>query len=195
MEKLPIQELIEQRLAELGISRSQLAGRVGYNRIAKGLRKLDALMEGDTRNNRWISDRLPAAQELPEQTIEAALDETTALLRKTADDLWRSTFKPNCLILTEHNGRPRQITIAALVGAGRHVCQQIPDDIPESNYCSYVRERLDGWLVEVRKFFHAPTGYIINYTPDKATQFDLDGNKVADLDKAKRAGMLTASLR
>ena len=36
------------------------------------------------------------------------------------------------------------------------------------------------------QFFGATTGFIVNYDPDRAIRFDLDGNRVEVLDRAYR---------
>jgi hypothetical protein len=46
-ERYPIHTLIENRRKTLGIRRSELTRRCGSKNVAKGLRRLDALCDGD----------------------------------------------------------------------------------------------------------------------------------------------------
>jgi hypothetical protein len=44
------------------------------------------------------------------------------------------------------------------------------------------------------KFFGPTTGFIVNYTPDHAVRFDLDGRPVETLTRAHRPGEVTLYL-
>ena len=62
---LAIATLIQSRMTELGLSRGEFAKRLGYKNIAKGIRRIDALCEGDITGehsrlpDRLIKDRRP----------------------------------------------------------------------------------------------------------------------------------------
>ena len=58
---LAIATLIRSRMIELGLSRGEFAKRLGYRNIAKGIRRIDALCEGDIEGTkqRQALDRLP----------------------------------------------------------------------------------------------------------------------------------------
>jgi hypothetical protein len=52
---------------------------------------------------------------------------------------------------------------------------------------SFVRQVLDR-LPEGVPAFGRPVGFVINYSPDKAVRFDLNGQPIAILDEAVRPG-------
>ena len=58
---LAIAALIRSRLTELGLSRGEFVKRLGYKNIAKGIRRIDVLCEGKSkeRNSLWTCCRKP----------------------------------------------------------------------------------------------------------------------------------------
>ena len=51
-----------------------------------------------------------------------------------------------------------------------------------------VRRRLADWRSDQLPAFGRPTGVVVNYGPDRAVAFDMDGAPRAVLARAKRAG-------
>ena len=58
---LAIAALIRSRMTELGLSRGEFAKRLGYKNIAKGIRRIDVLCEGDIEGTKQFLDALPQA--------------------------------------------------------------------------------------------------------------------------------------
>ena len=56
-----------------------------------------------------------------------------------------------------------------------------------------LRQRLARWHGELPAFGRA-TGLIINYSPDRAIRFDLEGHAVEHLDRAHRLGIAQFAL-
>jgi hypothetical protein len=73
---LAIVTLIRSRMTELGLSRGEFARRLGYKNIAKGIRRIDALCEGDFEGTKQVLDGLPQALETSAETVTLALDQT-----------------------------------------------------------------------------------------------------------------------
>lgn len=90
-----------------------------------------------------------------------------------------SQFLPHAIILTEFSV-PRPIFAAALIRADKF--KRI-DFSPNSNPISYVRQTLKR-LPKGVPCFGKTIGFIINYEPEKAVQFDKAGNAVSLLTKA-----------
>jgi hypothetical protein len=66
---LAIATLIRSRTIELGLSRGEFAKRLGYKNIAKGIRRIDALCEGDIEGTKQFLDMLPQALEASPETV------------------------------------------------------------------------------------------------------------------------------
>jgi hypothetical protein len=187
---LAIAILVRSRMTELGLSRSEFAKRLGYKNIAKGIRRIDALCAGDIEGTKQFLDVLPQALELSEETVKRALDQTVRELElaeqqeaHAREKIWRETFCPHAIILTERTV-PSPIFVAAMIGVEKLL--RIDLDATHGPV-SFVRQVLDR-LPEGVPAFGRPVGFVINYSPDKAVRFDLNGQPIAILDKAVRPG-------
>jgi uncharacterized protein (UPF0254 family) len=119
---LAIAALIRSRMTELGLSRGQFAKRLSYKNIAKGIRRIDALCEGNIEGTKQFLDVLPQALEISAETVKRALEETVREIElverqeaETRDRIWRENFRPHAIILTERTV-PSPIFVAALIG-------------------------------------------------------------------------------
>jgi hypothetical protein len=66
---LAIATLIRYRLTELGLSRGEFAKRLGYKNIAKGIRRIDVLCEGNIEGTKQFMDVLPQALETSAEIV------------------------------------------------------------------------------------------------------------------------------
>jgi hypothetical protein len=182
-------------MTELGLSRGELAKQLGYKNIAKGIRRIDILCDGDIEGTKHFLDVLPQALETSAETVKLALEQTVRELElaekqeaEARDKIWRENFRPHAIILTERTV-PSPIFVAAMIGVEKLL--RIDLDATQGPV-SFVRQVLDR-LPEGVPAFGKPIGFVINYSPDKAIRFDLKGQPIAVLDKAVRPG--TAVLR
>jgi hypothetical protein len=187
---LAIAALIRSRMIELGLSRGELAKRLGYKNIAKGIRRIDVLCDGDLEGTKHFLDVLPQALETSPETVKLALEQTVRELElaekqeaEAHDKIWRENFCPHGIILTERTV-PSPIFVAAMIGVEKLL--RIDLDAIQGPV-SYVRQVLDR-LPEGVPAFGKPIGFVINYSPDKAVRFDRNGQPIATLDKAVRPG-------
>ena len=124
---LAIATLIRSRTTGLGLSRGELAKRLGYKNLAKGIRRIDALCEGDIEGTKQFLDMLPQALETSAETVKLALDQTVRELElaekqeaEARDKIWRENFCPHTIILTER-------TVPSPIFAARdHGCRETP---------------------------------------------------------------------
>ena len=72
----PIQEPIGNRCYELGLSAPDVVRRAGYQNLVRGLRRLQALRNGDLETTKGLIAQLPEALELPPEAITQAVEET-----------------------------------------------------------------------------------------------------------------------
>ena len=192
---LAIAALIRSRMTELGLSRGEFAKRVGYKNRAKGIRRIDALCDGDLAGTKQILDMLPQALETSPDTVKRALDHTVREIElaekqeaEARDIIWRENFRPHAVILTERTV-PSPIFVAAIIGVEKLL--RIDLDATQEPV-SFVRQVLNRLPEEIPAFGKS-IGFVINYSPDKAARFDPNGQPIAILDKAVRPG--TAVLR
>jgi hypothetical protein len=187
---LAIATLIRSRMTELGLSRGEFAKRLGYKNLAKGIRRIDALCEGDLEGTKQFLHALPQALETSAETMKRALDQTVRDIElaekqeaEAHDKFWRENFHPHAIILTERTV-PSPIFVAAIIGV-----ENLPriDLDATQGPVSFVRQVLNRLPEEVAAF-GKPIGFVINYSPDQAIRFDLNGQPTAILDKAVRPG-------
>ena len=190
-DQLPIRELIESQTARLGIRPSEVARRCGFKKVSRGVRRIDAVSHGDlvSPGAKKVLDALPTALEVDKDTVETAIAATAEILAKAErraeaerEAAWRAAFKPHAYLVGTET-RPSQITIYGITG-GAERWLKIPLDLSQPPV-SYALQALE----VVAKtpsvpFFGKTTGFIVNYTPDSAVRFDLDGNPVENFDRA-----------
>jgi hypothetical protein len=187
----PIKTLIENRSRDLGLSRQDIVQRAGYRNLAKGCRRLDELLTGDVHAARGLIDRLPAALDVPAEAVHEALAETVRQQREAEDAHYRAAFKPRGFIITEHTV-PTSITMAAFVGADQSLWV---DFEPGSTSISYLKQALRA--AKQRSpipFFGNAIGVIINYSPDEALRFDMQGIPLEMLPTAHQGETLSVSI-
>jgi hypothetical protein len=197
LEQYPIHALIESRCKALGIRRGELARRCGFRNVEKGLRRIDALCEGDLASpgSVKVMCALPAALELDKSVVEQALQKTAEIVAQEEcqaaaerDAAWRASFKPSAYLLGTKT-RPSQITIYGLTG-GSERWLKIPLDLslPPVTFAAQAHEVVR--RTPFVQFFGPTTGFIVNYTPDDAVRYDLNGEPVEHRDAAYRPGIV-----
>jgi hypothetical protein len=138
---------------------------------------------------------LPTALELDRDVVDAVVRETAyavdqsmqaAAAERTA--AWRKSFKPHGY-LCGTEARPSSVTLYGLSG-GPERWLKIPLDCsrPPLTYAAQA-------LAIVRKtpvvhFFGPTTGFIVNYTPDYAVRFDLEGIPIERFPAAHSPGRI-----
>lgn len=190
-ERYPINILIEEGCRKLDVRRSELVVRCGFKNVSKGLRRLDTLCDGATESKsaEMILSALPAALKVEASEVERAVKETIDIVTHERAEVeakreaaWRASFQPNAYLVGTDN-RPSSIAIYCLSG-GAERWLKIPLDLSQPPI-TFVRQALS----VVRRtstvpFFGVATGLIINYTPDRAVRFDIDGAPVEAFDRA-----------
>ena len=176
---LAIASLIRSRMTELGLSRGELAKRLGYKNLPKGIRRMDVLCDGDVGETKQFLDVLPQALETSAETVKRALDQTVREIElaekqeaEARDKIWRENFCPHAIILTERSV-PSPIFVAAMIGVEKLL--RIDLDATQGPV-SFVRQVLDR-LPEGVPAFGKPIGFVINYCPDKQSGSIQTGNR------------------
>jgi hypothetical protein len=156
--------------------------------LQKGIRRIDALCEGDIEGTKQVLDGLPQALETSAETVNRALDQTVREIElaekqkaEARDKIWRENFCPHAIILTERTV-PSPIFVAAIIGVEKLL--RIDLDATQGPV-SFVRRVLDR-LPEAVVAFGKTVGFAINYSPDQAVRFDRNGQPIEILDKAVR---------
>jgi hypothetical protein len=192
---LAIAALIRSRLTELGLSRGEFAKRLGYKNIAKGIRRIDDLCEGNIEGTKQFMEVLPQALETSAEIVTLALDQMVREIElaeqqkaEARDKIWRENFRPHAIILTQRTV-PSPIFVAAIIGVEKLLRIDLDAAQGPVSFVRQVLDRLPEWVPA----FGKPIGFVINYSPDKAVRFDPNGQPIAMLKESVRPG--TAVLR
>jgi hypothetical protein len=193
--QLPIHDLIETQQTRLGIRRRELARRCGFKNISKGIRRIDGVCQGDlaSQGAKMVIAALPTALEVEETVVDAAIRETGEIVSKAEEKalaereaVWRASFKP-CAYLVGTESRPSSITMYGLSG-GANRWLKIPLDLSQPPVTFAAQAHAVVKKTPAVPFFGRTTGFIVNYTPDSAVRFGLDGNPAEHFDRAYLPG-------
>ena len=99
--ELSLDQLIHQRMQELGIGRAELARRMGYANIAKGCRRIDEICGGHVEMAKSLRVELSKGLEVEVGMIDKAIEVTRAQQIAAEDRAYRESFKPHAVILTK----------------------------------------------------------------------------------------------
>lgn len=193
---LAIETFIGNRCSELGLSQSEFIRDVGYKDISKGIRRLEQLYAGDVSKAQKLIQALPAMLAVSADAVNKAVEGTQQQLRESKQQLresenkaWRRLFKPHAIILTERN-RPEPMFVAGFIGVNRIL--RVDFDLTTGR-SSYIHQALNGigqklaeWKCRTLPAFGRPTGVVVNYTPDRAVVFNLEGKALEILPRAYR---------
>ena len=194
---LAISALVRSRCKELGLCPVELVRRCGYKNVSKGLRRLEQLRTGDLTRSAGLIRMLPPALDVPVDVVKAAVEETQRYLRDSAEAAWRAAFKPHAVIITDQE-RPSPLFVAAIIGVD--LLLRVDFDLTASPV-TFVKQSLDGvrqrrqrWRGNSLPAFGKMVGFIVNFTPDFAVRYDLEGNAVEQFDRAYRIEEVTLSI-
>jgi hypothetical protein len=214
--KLPLAELIQSRLRQLGLTPQELGFRLGYSNPAKASGRVYAICEGylDNRKSKAALVRLATALELPAEEVADVIkltQDSLAERKRIADERlrrmihaeevdWRARFKPHAVIVTERR-TASQIIFCALAG-GPEILLIISFDLSQPPI-TFVGQAVAGLPSKAPvgangrryvPFFGEPLGLIINYSPDRALHCDLEGDPIEWLAVAYRVGQIELTL-
>jgi hypothetical protein len=183
MRTSPITDLLDRRMAALGLTDNTLLARLGYRNLAKGHRRLSALRSGDAAVADQMMSVLADALDVHPSVLNTVIEGTRAATQAEQDAAYRATFRPHAVFLTERSV-PSQITICGMVNGDRLRVVTFDDDIQPDAFVQHVLDQLPEGL----PFFGNVTGFAVNYTPDHATIHERDGRITHTLERAYQLG-------
>jgi len=193
---LPIRALISHRCKEIGLTTTDLVRRCGYRNLNKGCRRLQDLLRGRFRGTEGLVKALPGALGLSRESILEAVEETKRQLLAKEEAGWRAAFRPHAIVLVKEN-HPQPSFVEAFLSHLRWIdldASQAPVSFI-GQALDTLRERLaQGGSDRLAAFGH-PLGVAVNFEPDRAVVFDLEGKPIEVLDRAYRLGTIQLSLR
>jgi hypothetical protein len=176
---MALYQLVETRLRELGLSKEGFTEKLGIKHPAKAQNLFRKLQADDMRNMPHMRRSFATVLRVPQGAVDEAILASRDLRFERQDAAWRAEFRPHAVLTTAHN-IPQPIFATAMTGADKKLSTVLPEAMAAIQWPKWVLERLPIGLPGFGKV----TGFVINYTPDHAVRFDLEGNPVKTLDKA-----------
>ena len=208
--KLPIEKLITERMIILGLTPYRLALMCGYKNGNKGQKRLRDLYCGSIDEAKQIIAGLPTALEVSEDVVSQAVEETrrtidarAAAARAKEDAEWRENFVPHAIVLAEKRV-PEPMFVAACFGLRRLLLIEFDLGLGEETFPSQARVGVaaklhqfgrDGVAACGLPAFGRPLGFIVNYTPDRATHYNLNLEIIEERACCYRLGELELRVR
>lgn len=192
----PIRELIKARCIELGLSRADLVRMCGYTNVSKGLRRLEALEDGNVSQTKVFLHALGGVLDVPDEAVRGAVQAKREADQAAIEAAYRAAFRPHAKILTER-AIPTQITICVMTGGHLKLRIDFPPDMTSGEYPSFAMNEIRnrGGKKNFIPFFGTIEGFVVNYSPDEATVFSLAGEPIEFLDEAVRSAEAVVHLR
>lgn len=180
-ETFSLTDLIADHMTRHAQSEAQFCQAIGIRTPQAVCAFFDRLAVNDMIHMKHHRRQLAAALDLPIRTIDAAIHRTADRRAAEREAAWRTAFVPHAVLVTQ-NRRPSQLVIAALAGAEGKMSIELPPSLPKLSWPKHVVQLLPKGVPG----FGFVTGFVINYSPDQAVRFDLDGKPLAALPAAYR---------
>jgi hypothetical protein len=185
---------LRHRMTELRLDAEGLRLRLGSKDRAKARRHLDAFCDSlGSRPARVFRARLAAALEVRPAVIDGWVAEAHTARATQFRAAWVAEFKPHAIVRTGQGGRPKSITIAALVGALRYRRIDFPPEMTPEDYLPHALETIRT-RKELRLFFFPAESVVLHYTPEHIVEHDLTGRLLRERENPEYPGCLQTSL-
>ena len=179
---MTLDQLIQKRLVELKMKRSELARGMGYaqDKLGKGCIRIDRIRGGDLYLAWDLRERLAKGLQVSTEVVEAAIDGT----QEAQHAAWRAAFRPYGVVLTENTGRPTcSLFIFAISGEGDKLTLRFEEGSDPATFVEQALRKFPKQVMGLGK----TTGFVLNYTPDRAILYDREGRQIEELDEVMEA--------
>lgn len=187
--ELPLTTLMASRLSALELTKAGLACRMGYEAtVAKGVRRLEALLAGDLRHYSNLKEPLAKGMAVEGALLDEAVADTRYVLWARDDRAYRREFTPHVVWKTTLS-IPSPTTIAGFINARRGLFWY-----PGVINPACISEAATSAMPEGVACYGRATGFYVNYSPDCAVRFNQQGEALETFDHAIRPGYASASV-
>jgi hypothetical protein len=174
-----IQKLIENYLSQNRLRKVDLIRKMRYKNEAKGLRRLEALIENGKYSETFIAD-LAEAMNMELDSIKKVLeiDENRRVELENIEA--RKRFRPHILLINE-NKRPSSLLPLMFLGVDYFKKIVLPEDIAQSSLWEQIErvKEIFSEYLKAKKNIYTPfgkiTGYKYYYEFDEYVEFTIEG--------------------
>ena len=186
--ELPITTLIHSRLEVLRESKVEVVRRMGYKKVEKGIRRIDALLAGNLTKYAAIGTSVSQGLAIDKAVLDEAVRDTYYVQWARDDRAYREAFIPHVVWHTTLS-IPSPIAVAGFINARRFLFWY-PDGVDAARISDTAVAVIPKGVV----CFGQVIGFYVNYTPDCAVRFNTQGDPLELLVGAKRPGYSSASV-
>ena len=200
-----LKQFVTLRQKALQLTRKDLFARLKPSNLGKTAQRLDSFLAHEI-NYKRCQDFLPKLAVALSESSEEAEHITAELERlveqrrqaKTALEQahYVANFKPHAYLVGSYK-RPSQITFFAMTGGSERWLKISLDELGNSQSPEQAIAEIVAYLKEnpTIMFWGAATGFYINYTPEKAVHYDLNGKPVKEIEGNYHPGDAVFSIR
>lgn len=196
-EKRPLRDLIEHRRQQLALKKPALVQKWGYANVSKGMRRLTELADGNFAPTEVQLMLLASALELPADDVHSSYAETVHRKLQNEEDLlqrehaaWCVRFVPHAILITERK-IPNPIFVVAICGAENILRIDFDTEQPEETWLDQVSAKLPDSVIA----FGSVMGFVLNYSSERASEYDRNGQFIRALPQPLRPGYATLTLK
>jgi hypothetical protein len=182
-EPTALEQLLLERMAALGLSRGDIGQHLSPSNPSKALRRLDTFTTTGECPEDNLCERLAGALDILLTDLVAAARATREAIEAQAEADYRARFEPHA-VWTTARSHPSSTAMAGFINAPARLRLPFPSDLPTEGYVAYCQDQAPNGI----PLYGPVTGYIINYTPDHARRYDLEGRPLETLQSAVRVG-------
>ena len=190
--KLSIARLIRKRTQDLGITRGELARRMGYPNVRKGCRQIAMICAGDLFVAETMREALSRGLEVDSAEIDRSINTTFKENINIESEAYRRSFKPHAVFVTELGG-PMYIpsVFSALYCTAHEARQRVIHFREGSSPETFAIQALEALPEVLFDYLGGRTnGFVVNYSPDCGACFDKEGNPKRRLSEAFRVNVM-----
>jgi hypothetical protein len=186
-EATALERLLQERMAALGLSRGSVGERLSPANPSKALRRLDDFSSRGVRPSEDLPERLAAVLGVSEAELMNAARATREVIEAQGEADYRARFQPHA-IWTTVRSQPSSTAMAGFINAPVRLMLSFPADLSTHDFVAYCQAQAPKGV----PLYGPVTGFIINYTPDRAVRYDLNGETQETRDVAMRVSSAAA---
>lgn len=181
-ENYALPAFLRDRRKELRLDRADVAERMGYSNVDKGIRRVEELESGKSEH---FSELGPAVAKALETTFEYLVELLRISREQASEDIdadYRKRFRPHVVWETPGESRPPRF-----IGSyDRWLIHYFDEHSSPSSYLEQAKAAMP--KDRVVSLFGTIRSFVINYSPDDAARYDPDGQLLERLPTARRLG-------
>lgn len=185
-----LHQLIVEKYLSTGKDKKSLILDIGYKNIDKGLRRYQSIKDGRNKADVFFIQGLARALNCSDTEISECIAHDWQKVRIRENQNYETNFAAHAVLIADRQ-RPQHLFIAGLFHVEKQMKINFPAELSPLKFVHYVLDRLP---IAV-PCFGCITAFVINYTPIKAVEFNLQGAPITVHTTAKKVVQINSLQR